>query len=780
MSRARQLFTKALAILLIGVAAIIVTVITAALLVPMPMDRLYTPPSTCVYDAEGELMSAFLATDDRWRVTVSHKDVSAEFLDMLIAYEDRWFKTHFGVNPLALCRALIQNIEAGRIVSGGSTLTMQVTRLLDPKPRTMSSKVREIFQAIGLELRYSKSEILSMYLNLAPYGGNIEGIGAASLLYFGKEPIELSTAESALLVALPRSPEALRPDRSPEAAKQARDTVLRRAFDRGVIDESLFTAALSMGVPSARRELPKRAQHLSRYLASRYGPGNIHSTISLSVQSEVETLLVKHLDILRDSGVSNGSVVVIDNATHNVIAYVGSADFYDTEAAGQVDGVRAARSPGSTLKPFIYAMAMDQGLITPMSYLEDVPVSYSGYSPQNYSETFSGIVSASSALIQSLNVPAVNLLASVGVDKLYTLLRQAGVSSLSDQHSYGLSMAIGGCEITLFELTGLYSMLANGGTLYPPALASETSTGRYSTSPPATLLSEESAFLISQILCGGTRPDLPSSWESTSLPKIAWKTGTSYGHRDAWSVGYSSRFTVGVWLGNFSGEGASSLVGAEVASPLLFRIMGRLSRGAAADWLTPPKSLSRREVCSLSGMPAGPLCPETTVDYYIPAVSSDRVCNLHRVALVNESTGMRVPDYLRGTPGIIEKAYIEWPASVSAWYTATGVSGQAPPPLDPGYATRTAGEPPRITSPLYDRTYQLREGVAPEQQRLALVAEASVGTTQLYWFIDGELVGTSKPGEAAFYTPESGTHELVCQDELGRTAKMNLVISPSS
>jgi len=780
MSRAKRSLTKAAVVLLLGVVAF-TAVIAAALLVPLPMDKLQIPPSTCVYDAEGRLMSAFLAPDDRWRITVSYEDVSTEFLDMLIAYEDRWFFWHFGVNPLSLCRALIQNIRAGKIVSGGSTLTMQVARLLDPKPRTVPSKVKEVFQAIGLELRYSKKQILSMYLNLAPYGGNIEGIGAASLLYFGKEPIELSTAEAALLVALPRSPEALRPDRFPDAARRARDTVLKRAFDREVIDEPLFTAALLTDVPTGRRELPKRAQHLSRYLAHRYGPGNIYSTISLPVQSDIEALLSKHVDSLRAAGISNGSVVVIDNISHEIVAYVGSADFYDAEASGQVDGVRAARSPGSTLKPFIYAIAMDQGLITPKSYLEDVPVSYSGYSPQNYSGTFSGVVSAASALTQSINVPAVNLLASIGVDKLFTLLRTAGVSSLSDRHTYGLSMAIGGCEISLLELTGLYSMLANGGTLYRPRLVRRADTQEHPSSPPITLLSEESAFLVSEILSTGSRPDLPSAWESTSLPKIAWKTGTSYGHRDAWCIGYSSGFTVGVWLGNFSGEGSSSLVGAEVASPLLFKIIGRLSKGSTSEWLTPPQSLARREVCSLSGMPAGPLCPETTVDYYIPDVSSNQVCNLHRVALIDESTGLRVPDYLRGTPGIAERVYVEWPASVVAWYVATGVAGvDMLPPLDPKYATKISGAPPRIISPQDNRTYQLRKGLPPEQQRLALIAEANVKTAKLYWFINGELVGTSKPGEAAFYTPVPGTHELVCQDELGRIDKMNLVILPPS
>lgn len=760
--------------LLCALAAATAIVVAAALLVPMPMDKLSTPPSTCIYDHDGGLMYAFLAPDDRWRIKVTYEDVSDEFLRILVAYEDRWFWQHFGVNPLALGRAVIQNARARHVISGGSTLTMQVARLLDPKPRTVLSKLKELLQAIGLELRYSKEEILGMYLNLAPYGGNIEGIGAAALLYFGKVPQELSTAEAALLVALPRSPEALRPDRYSEAARQARDEVLKRAVLFGVIDESLATSALSESVPSSRRAVPRTAPHLSWFLSRRYGPGDVHSTISSHMQSEVEQLLSQHVSSLRTDGISNGSVVVIDNVTHSVVVYVGSADFYDDEASGQVDGVRSKRSPGSTLKPFIYAIAMDKGLITPRTYLEDVPVSYGSYSPQNYSHTFSGVVSAESALLQSLNIPAVNLLNSIGVDTLYDFLRRGGVTSLSAPQTYGLSMAIGGCDVTLLELTTLYSILANGGTLYPPSLVRPTDGSDSPMSPSFSLLSPASAYLVSQILSSGTRPDLPLDWQSTSLPRVAWKTGTSYGHRDSWSIGFTSRYTVGVWLGNFSGEGSSRLVGAEVASPLLFRIMSRLSKGAEPEWLKPPVSIAKREVCSLSGMPIGVFCTDTTQDYYIIGRSSDRLCNLHKVALVDETTGMRVPDYLRGMDGIVEQTYIDWPPAVVAWRTATQAQGQQLPPMDPRYATKVAGDAPRITSPI--STHIIQQGSS--STAVTLVAEAGTGSLQLYWFIDGEFVRTSKPGEATSYSLPLGTHELVCIDELGRAATMTLTVSP--
>lgn len=778
--RHRTIRVSVLAALLCA-AVIAVAVFIAAFLTPVPMARLLTPESTLVYDSQGGLMSAFLAPDDRWRINVSLDEVSDEFIRMLVSYEDRWFFRHFGVNPLAMCRAVIQNLRAGSIVSGGSTLTMQVARLLDPKPRTIASKVVEIFQAISLELRYSKNEILRMYLNLAPYGGNIEGIGAASLLYFGKCPAELSTGEAALLVALPKAPESLRPDRFGPAARAARDEVLRRAVRFGAIDEVSCAEALLEPTPTSRRDLPSVAPHFTRLVAQRYGPGRIHTTISPYLQAEVERMLAQHVARLREDGITNGSVVVIDNLNHCVAAYVGSADFHDTSAAGQVDGARARRSPGSALKPFIYAIAFDRGLITPRSYLEDVPVSYGDYSPQNYSGTHSGLVSAETALSQSLNVPAVNLLAKIGVDSFCNFLRDAGISSLSRSRVYGLSLAIGGCEVTLLELTTAYSALANGGMLQPPSLmnaaaASVTSPG-VEVRPTLRLLSPESAFLVTEILSDNARPDFPPGWESTSLPRVAWKTGTSYGHRDAWSIGYSPRYTVGVWVGNFSGQASSRLIGAEAAAPLLFQIMNRLLEGTETDWFRPPNTLLKREVCSLSGMPVGPYCTAAVEDYWIPDKSFDRVCDLHRAWLIDESTGLRVPDYLRGTDGITERAYIDWPPAVASWLTATGAAGYSPPPPDSRFARKISGDPPRIVSPIEGREYELRPTVAADQQKIALIAEAGSGIRQLYWFIDGEFAGSAAPGKVVFYTPACGTHELVCQDELGRTARMNLVVS---
>lgn len=802
----RNRLKVAMLVTLLCAAVMVAGVFVSALSTTVPMAKLWTPTSTLVYDSQDGLMAAFLASDDRWRVNVSLEEVSDEFIRMLIAYEDRWFFRHFGVNPLAMGRAIIQNLRTRSIVSGGSTLTMQVARLLDPKPRTITSKVVEIFQAISLELRYSKRDILEMYVNLAPYGGNIEGIGAASLLYFGKSPAELSTGEAALLVALPKAPESLRPDRFGDAARAARDEVLRRAVRFGAIDEASCTEALLEPAPTSRRELPSVAPHFTRLVAQRHGPGRIYTAISPYIQTEVERLLAQHVARLREDGITNGAVVVIDNLNLRVVAYVGSADFHDTAAAGQVDGARARRSPGSALKPFIYAMAFDRGIITPRSYLEDVPVSYGEYSPQNYSGTYSGLVSAQSALSQSLNVPAVNLLAEIGVDSFSSFLRDAGISSLARSRAYGLSLAIGGCEVSLLELTTAYSALANGGVLQPasmvtavaptnaapaaaptatlagssaatPASSSAVTSAAVQTRPALRLLSSESAFLVTEILSDNARPDFPPGWESTSLPRVAWKTGTSYGHRDAWSIGYSPRYTVGVWIGNFSGEASSKLIGAEAAAPLLFQIMNRLLEGTETEWFRRPETLVKREVCSLSGMPIGPYCSVAVDDYWIPGKSSEQVCDLHRSSLIDQSTGLRVPDYLRGTDGILERTYIEWPPAVASWMAATGATGYRPPPLDSRFAQKISGDPPRIVSPIRGREYELRPGVAPDQQKLALVAEAGSGVRQLYWFIDGEFVGSAAPGEAVFYTPAPGTHELVCQDELGRTARLSFVVT---
>lgn len=756
-------------------AALIWLLLTAtAWIVPMPDEALWRPSSTMVFDRRGQLLEAYLSEDDMWRIQTPLSQVSPNLQRSLLGFEDRWFYWHHGINPIAIGRAFIQNLRSGRTVSGGSTITMQIARMIEPKRRTIQGKLWEMARAFQLELRYSKRQLLEIYFNIAPYGGNIEGVAAASWLYFGKEPSQLSLGESAMLIALPNAP-SCRPDVSPAKARVARNRILTRLLVKGVISKEQYLEALREEVPDGRRNLPHIAQHFARNLWMNYpGQARIYSTMDGRIQSVAEDLLRMHLNSLRGEGITNGAIVVLDNQTHEVLAMVGSGDFNDRRHDGQVNGALAPRSPGSALKPFIYAMALQKGIISPAHYMEDVPTDFSGYTPENYDRTFSGVVSARTALEKSLNLPAVALEQALGERDLYYLMQQAGVTSLRSRENYGLSIAIGGCEINLLDLSALYSSLAcNGSYIRPKMLLDEPEAAGIQLFDPGA------AYIITDILTGLRRPDLPACWEFTSLPQVAWKTGTSYGHRDAWSIGYNPRYTVGVWLGNFSGEGARNLVGAEVAGPILFELMNNLCHGKQIRWFARPDSVAVREVCSLSGQVPGPNCSTTEEELYLPDRSPDAICQFHQSIQIDDQTGCRMPPHFSSDRKSHTKIYVQWPARVGSWLESSGNPiDRLPPPL-PDWQELTPGTAPIIRSPSQDCKYRLREGVATEFQKICCEASAGSDVQKLYWFVDGRLLGSVKPGERLFYIPIVGRHRLICQDDLGRCAEFKLVIESS-
>lgn len=746
----------------------------AVYLIPLPRAALEPPTSTLVFDREGRVLRAFTSPDGRWRIRTGLDQVSPLLQKYLIFYEDRWFYYHPGVNPVALIRALGQNLRAGRIISGGSTLTMQIARMMEPKPRTWRNKLIEMFRAIQLEHRFTKEELLTIYFNIAPYGGNIEGVAAAVWLYFGKEPDRLSPGEAALLTVLPNSPTQFRPDLAPERARQARDKVLKRLFAHGLITEAEYREALAEEIPTARREWPFRAPHFSQELVTRYpGEARIYTTLDRDLQVFLEDLLALEVEKLKAEGITNAAAVVLDNQTHQLLAAVGSAAFFNEQDQGQVNGYRAPRSPGSTLKPFVYALALEKGLITPAHYLEDVPVVYSGYSPVNYDATYSGLVSAQEALQRSLNVPAVNLLAALGGEALYELLKKAGFTTLTPVNHYGLPMVLGGCEVNLLELTNLYAALAGGGKLYPVQTRLDQSI-----SPPQPLFSPGVAYVITEILTEVRRPDLPACWEFTTLPKVAWKTGTSYGHKDAWSIGYNPRYTVGVWVGNFSGAGRAGLNGAEKAAPLLFTIFTHLNSNTTVSWFTPPATVKKRTVCAVSGQTPGPFCSPLRTDYYLTDCSPDVECTIHQTYLLDPATGYRLPPhYYSGARITEERVYLQYPPRVAAWLEANGHPVEKLPPLLPEWQKILPGGAPVVRSPSPDYVYQIRRGIPLEYQKICLEAAAGNEVQRLYWFINGEFFGHSQPGERLFYVPQPGRHRVVCQDDRGRSTEVMLEIS---
>jgi penicillin-binding protein 1C len=540
--------------------------------------------STRVVDREGRLLRAYAAGEGRWRLPVKVADVDPRFFDMLFAYEDKRFRAHHGVDPLALGRAAFQLVSSGRIRSGGSTLTMQVARLLEPRSgRTFAAKLRQIVRAIEIERALTKDEVLALYLDLAPYGGNIEGIRAASLAYFGKEPRRLSLAEAALLVALPQSPELRRPDRSAEAARSARNRVLDRLAASSRVPADEIALAEAEPVPSGRRAMPMLAPHAADRAIAEAAPGSeVRVTIDAEIQKNLEALArerVRTLALTLGPDVSL-AVLVVANATSQVEAHVGSPNYFDERRAGQVDMTEALRSPGSTLKPFIYGLGFEDGFIHPETLIEDRPVRYGAYTPQNFDFTFQGTVTIRKALQFSLNVPALAVLDQVGPSRLAARLTQAGAALvLPEGEAPGLAMGLGGVGIRLSDLVMLYAGIARLGTVLP---LSERDTSASHKEEGKTLMAPVAAWYVSNVLIGTPPP------ENGAPGRIAFKTGTSYGYRDAWSIGFDGKHTIGVWVGRPDGAPVPGLIGRVAAAPILFETFARL--------LTPPAALAHAPV----------------------------------------------------------------------------------------------------------------------------------------------------------------------------------------
>ncbi|EDP63299.1 Penicillin-binding protein 1C [alpha proteobacterium BAL199] len=535
-----------------------------------PLERA-TDPSLTVTDRDGRPLRVFLSADDTWRLPADPDRIDPGYQAMLIAIEDQRFADHLGVDPLAIVRAVGQMIGAGRVVSGASTLTMQTVRLLDPQPRTLGAKATEAARALILERRLDKREILALYLTLAPFGGNLEGVRAASLAYFGKEPIALTPAEAALLVAIPQAPERLRPDRHPQAARIARNRILIRAADSGTIPANVAAEAMTDPVPTIRRPMPMHAPHLTRRIALAAAPGtaSISTTLDGGLQRRIEGMAAHWAETLEpEAGIA---VVVADTTDGAVLAHLGSPDFFATRRAGQIDMTRAVRSPGSTLKPFLYGLAFDDGFLDPRSIVTDAPQRISGYAPANFAPVHIGELPAAEALRQSLNVPTVAILDRYGPGRFVNRLRAAD-TRLELPHATdhpGLAVILGGVGTTLEDLVSLYTGLSGDGRVRPLVVHADRANGTDS----RPLLSAGASWEVARILEESLHPAHAARRRGGP---IAWKTGTSYGFRDAWAIGIAGNRVVGVWVGRPDGTPRPGHYGARSAAPLLFEIFDTL------------------------------------------------------------------------------------------------------------------------------------------------------------------------------------------------------------
>ena len=559
-------------------AAAVVVVLTGAAtaawvasLGPLPLDQA-RKISTTVIDRNGKLLRAYAMTDGRWRLPVDARtSVDPGYLNILLGYEDKRFYSHHGVDPLALGRAALQLVTRGEIVSGGSTITMQLARLIEPRQqRSISAKIRQAVRALQIERQMSKDQILDLYLALAPFGGNLEGLRAASIAYFGKEPKRLSLAESALLVALPQSPEHRRLDRHPGNARVARDRVLERMVGEGRVSAADAMQAKSVSVPKLRKPMPILAPHSADQATSLHKDRPI---IKLALDAGIQRALE---GLARDRAATLGNnisigLIAVDNESGDVLAHVGSPDYFDDRRAGQVDMTRAVRSPGSTLKPFIYGLAFEDGFVHPESLIEDRPVRFGSYAPENFDMSFQGTVPVRKALQLSLNVPAIALLDRVGASRLSSRLKQAGGNLvLPPGEAPGLAMGLGGVGITLQDLVQLYTGVARLGSSKPLREIMQANGGDDRES--LRLMDPVAAWQVGNVLIGTPPP------ENAAHNRIAFKTGTSYGYRDAWSVGFDGRMTIGVWVGRPDGAPVPGLVGRTAAAPILFDAFARTGK----------------------------------------------------------------------------------------------------------------------------------------------------------------------------------------------------------
>jgi penicillin-binding protein 1C len=749
-----------------------VTVVFSILLLFIVLDLLYPITiqkefSKQIHAKDGTLLTAYLTGDDKWRLRTEIENVSPELIKAIIEKEDSWFYWHLGINPVSIVRALYKNLISGEVESGASTITMQVARLLEPKERTYGNKLVEIFRALQLEIKYSKEEILELYLSLLPFGGNIEGVKSASYIYFNRSPSKLSLAQSIMLAVIPNDPNSLRLDRLNEEIIEKRNFWINK-FRRDEVFSSIdLKDAKDEPIEAQRYAVPVLAPHFSYYLKENFNGDILNTTLDLELQQTAENILLHNVRKVFYKGITNGAVLIIDNSNSSVVAYCGSADFYDESSFGQVNGITAVRSPGSTLKAALYAYAFNEGNLTPKMKFADIPTDFHGYQPENYDLKFYGNVSTEFALINSLNIPAVNLLERIGLNNFINLLEGCRFNEIQKQKNrLGLSLILGGCGTNLFELTRLFNSFTKKGRLYPLnfILNEENNEG-------VQIFSESSSYLIAKILSGINRSDIASLSNYSKLPKFAWKTGTSYGKRDAWAIGFNPNYTIGVWMGNFSGVGSPNLSGGDIAVPLLFDLFSTIDYDSDVKWFNVPKKLYERNVCSESGFLPSQYCKNVIKDYAIKDKSHNKICNIHKPVYVNLDQSIQYCTGCLPSLGYKKVVYPVYNPELTVWLAQNKYEFQKPPKHNPYCNSKFAEGGPKILSPTEDYEYLVEENTG---QEILLLAASDSRVQTHYWYVNDEFYKKCKPGERVFLNPVVKDLKITCLDDKGRDKSVKI------
>ncbi len=761
--------------------------IILAYAVPLP-ERLAARDSTLITYRDGHPAHVTLSADEKWRVGIPLEEVDPHFIESLILLEDQRFWSHPGVDPIAIGRATLSNIKQGQVVSGASTITMQLVRVLEPRPRTLRSKCIEALRAMQLEMRMSKEEILENYLRFAPYGRNIEGLDAASMAYFGHRADALSNAEIATLLAVPQAPNSRYPrPKNLERLERGRALVAQellaaggldtRAGERELTQKEAFDALMFEDVPGELLPFPREIPHLAQWLVAQSPTRTqIHTSIDRTMQNDLERMVEERRTELHAQGINHGAVVIANVRTSEVLSVVGNLEF-DSSQGSQLPAFALPRSTGSLLKPVITAMAMDAGFAHPERLIRDIPITRRRWSPENFSGKFSGLVRLGDALTRSLNIPFILLIEKLGPERLLGKLVEAGFVHLNHTPGhYGLGIAVGGVEATPLEVTGLYATLARQGEYTPLRWLMPDDTSSQTTYSPR-LWSEGAGWLVNEVLSRRERPDLP--WRA-DLPQenwtIHWKTGTSNKHRDAWSVGYGGDLVVTVWLGNMSNASAEALVGARTAAPLMFDVLEAALPPRLEQDPPPESALTTIEVCQYSGHLAGAACP-TRHEVKAPVEGvPTKPCPYHRHIDVLASTGEMTRKACQGTREVVKRSVLTFDAELLPYVSAQENQATQLPEWAPGCAPQSAAHAPELVSPERGQRFLLIPGIPAERQRVKLVATSQVASTQLSWFMDGEFLGTTRSQEELWWVPEEGEHELVVMDDTGRAATRPVVV----
>jgi len=786
--RVRALSRRAFAIVVRGARRLFCTrrrritfllLITACVLFwkSLPAPLFDEPLSRLLLDRHGNLLGARIASDHQWRFPDS-TSVPEKFRKAIMIYEDRRFDYHLGVDPLALARAIRLNFSHHRVVSGASTLTMQVIRLARGNPlRTYGEKLIEMALAVRLELGYSKKEILALYASHAPFGGNVVGLEAASWRYFGREPSQLSWAETCTLAVLPNSPALIHPGRNRIALKEKRDGLLRRLHEEGVIDAMALQLALNEPLPSAPKPMPRLAPHLLETLNSDYPQQNrFVSTLDRAIQQRLTDIVQRHGERLNRELIGNAAAIIIDNRTFEVIGYAGNSDDTMEDDSGHaIDLIRRPRSTGSILKPLLFAAMVQEGSILPTTLIPDLPTQYGSYMPENYDHSFRGAVPAREALAHSLNIPAVRMLKRYGVERFYAYLQQMGMTTLTRvPNDYGLTLILGGAEGTLWDLSGMYANLAHVATDQGSSRSHYRQLQLLIDHPPTdgkeTELSAAAAWLTLDAMVEVARPGEEGYWRSfNSSQKVAWKTGTSYGLRDAWAIGITPRYTVGVWAGNASGEGRPGLTGVMAAAPLLFDIFSTLE---PSTWFErPTQQMKQVNVCKDDGYLSNGSC-DSEVEWIPRDSHFEQTTPYHLRIHLDRSERWRVDSRCEPVDRMVHRDWFILPPGQAFYYRKS----------HPGYRTMpawrsdcysnavSAGElnPIALLYPGENARIYIPTELGGHQERVIFQAAHRDAGAILYWHLDDDYLGATQTFHQMALLPAPGMHTLTLVDENGQ------------